>query len=469
MDSGIIAFVKWPLAPLTERLVRMSLATFDLPPTVISSIPESFSAHGITLVQWSTYDSIDHELTHKDHTVLSSSYIFRKALIRKHFLSRCIHSYLLKRDQSVLKKAIPRTWDLEISYADELDEMWSDELWDLGEELDDPEKWWILKPSMADRGMGIRLFNSKTALQQIFEEFNGDSDDEETEADETAVITSQLRHFVIQEYLLTPLLLDISEILTTESSPNEPKSLQGHKFHLRAYFVASGAITLYMYPRILALFSAVPYSPPIAEEIPERGGHISIDMTPHLTNTSLQRHRGEGVRLLDELVGCPILSHSASSQNAIDRQLTLTNGDIAVLKDQMADVLSETFRAAIENPVHFQPIPNAFELFGVDFLVSHTLTTSPSLADCINRVPFQVQLLEINSEPAIELTGPRLTWILEDLFIAIGKVCITPFFSTGNNRAQSGNTGFSDWGVGETRYGLQKCLEVDVRGPPAHS
>jgi len=147
------------------------------------------------LVQWSTYDSIDHELTHKDHTVLSSSYIIRKALIRKHFLSRCIHSYLMKRDQSLLKEAIPRTWDLEISYADELDEMWSDELWDLGERLDDPDKWWILKPSMADRGMGIRLFNSKTALQQIFEEFDSDSDDE---ADETAVITSQLRHFVIQ-------------------------------------------------------------------------------------------------------------------------------------------------------------------------------------------------------------------------------------------------------------------------------
>jgi tubulin--tyrosine ligase len=110
-----------------------------------------------------------------------------------------------------------------------------------------------------------------------------------------------------------------------------------------------------MYPRILALFSAAPYSPPIAEEIPESGGHISIDLTPHLTNTSLQRHRGEeGVRLLDELIGCPILSHPGSSQNAIDSQLTLTAGDIAELKDQMADVLSETFKAALENPVHFQ-------------------------------------------------------------------------------------------------------------------
>jgi tubulin--tyrosine ligase len=110
-----------------------------------------------------------------------------------------------------------------------------------------------------------------------------------------------------------------------------------------------------MYPRILALFSAVPYSPPISEEIPKRGDHISIDLTPHLTNTSLQQHKGEeGVRLLDELVGCPILSHYGSSQNTVDRQLALTAGDIAVLKDQMADVLSETFKAALDNPVHFQ-------------------------------------------------------------------------------------------------------------------
>lgn len=57
---------------------------------------------------------------------------------------------------------------------------------------------------MADRGMGIRLFTSKDELQHIFEEFEGDSDSEDetdgtVEIDSnTAVITSQLRHFVVQ-------------------------------------------------------------------------------------------------------------------------------------------------------------------------------------------------------------------------------------------------------------------------------
>ena len=53
---------------------------------------------------------------------------------------------------------------------------------------------------MADRGMGIRLFCSKEELQQIFQSFEEDSDDNEERNNSSAtdVVTSQLRHFVIQ-------------------------------------------------------------------------------------------------------------------------------------------------------------------------------------------------------------------------------------------------------------------------------
>ena len=40
----------------------------------------------------------------------------------------------------------------------------------------------------------------------------------------------------------------------------------------------------------------------------------------------------------------------------------------------------------------------------------------------------QVKLLEVNAEPAIEMTGPRLTWVLEDLFNDIAETCVAPFF-----------------------------------------
>jgi len=188
------AFVSWSSAPLTESLVKRALSNLLVP--VVTSLPDP---HGYSkLLQWSTYDAIDHDLTNNNpDNVLSSSYTIRKALIRKHFLARCIHSYLTKHLDTCLKAAVPRTWDIEISYADELDEMWSDQLWDLGNELDSTSQWWILKPGMADRGMGIRLFNSKDSLYQIFEEFEDDSEDEENPSD-TSVVISQLRYFVIQ-------------------------------------------------------------------------------------------------------------------------------------------------------------------------------------------------------------------------------------------------------------------------------
>lgn len=67
----------------------------------------------------------------------------------------------------------------------------------------------------------------------------------------------------------------------------------------------------------------------------------------------------------------------------------------------------------------------------------------------------------MNSEPAIELTGPRLTWILEDLFKAIGIVCIQPFVrSAGQDRSVS-------WKVGETLYNLRKCLDIKVHASMA--
>lgn len=70
-----------------------------------------------------------------------------------------------------------------------------------------------------------------------------------------------------------------------------------------------------------------------------------------------------------------------------------------------------------------------------------------------------MKLLEINAEPAVELTGARLSWILEDLYVAVGKTCVEPFFS-GSDRTMN-----KTWIVGETRHGLIKCLDEEVRGP----
>ena len=100
-----------------------------------------------------------------------------------------------------------------------------------------------------------------------------------------------------------------------------------------------------MYERILALFSAESYHAPMRSDF-----ESTISLTPHLTNTSLQTHHGEeNVRLLDELIGCHILSGGEESSHNM-----LNIVDVAAIKQQIADALSETFRAALDQPIHSQ-------------------------------------------------------------------------------------------------------------------
>jgi hypothetical protein len=140
----ISAFVSWDAAPLTDSLVRKALQSLSSPVKFVNRHDLKDAENPL---QWSTYDEIDHELTLiKRHALLASSYTFRKALIRKHFFSRIINSYTAKKPGSILNPTCPRTFELEISFADELDEMWADELWELGSELEAGSSWWILKP-----------------------------------------------------------------------------------------------------------------------------------------------------------------------------------------------------------------------------------------------------------------------------------------------------------------------------------
>src|SRR5258705_12204784 len=92
--SSTLALVSWPAAPLTHTLVTHALEAVPEPPSVVPELPPAYTQ----LLQWSTYDAIDPDRTRADPAhVLVSSYMIRKALIRKHFLARSIHTHLAKR------------------------------------------------------------------------------------------------------------------------------------------------------------------------------------------------------------------------------------------------------------------------------------------------------------------------------------------------------------------------------------
>ncbi|KAI2027611.1 putative tubulin--tyrosine ligase pby1 [Ophidiomyces ophidiicola] len=393
---------------------KLSGIPYQLIPS-LSQLPSPSSP----VLQYCVYEKsdFDHVFEHPS-TSLVNSYVIRKALIRKHYLSNTISSWITKYPNSILKKHFKPAVDFELDFAEFLDEALF-EAYELRDSLEQNEgkaerdkEWWILKPGMSDRGQGIRLFNSESALQSIFEEWDEDEGDDEDEAEhsdesadaalsfneqhipDNAVVTSRLRHFIAQPYIHPPLLLPSS----------------GHrKFHIRVYALAIGSLKVYVHREMLALFAEKPYAPPW-----EKGG--VEELTRHLTNTCLQ-------------VGTAGTAATGSVRRfwaLDDKPDTLPSNWKEQVYEQICAVAGEVFEAAARGMmVHFQTLPNAFELFGIDFLVDEKGI---------------VWLLELNAFPDFRQTGEELRdRVVRTLFEEVMSVAVKPFFGidSGDDLANS--------------------------------
>lgn len=384
-----------------ERALRRQLGD-SIRSQRISSVSE-LPDPSAPLFQYREYERLDFEhVLSESSTSLASAYIIRKALIRKHYLSNTVANWISKHPDSVLRHHFKPAFDFELDYAEFLDEALLEayelrESLEKNEERDESEKeWWILKPGMSDRGQGIRLFNSEDQLREIFEEWEEDSDEEESESEkeetskevdssaahDAGVVTSQLRHFLAQPYIDPPLLLP--------SSSNR-------KFHIRTYVLAVGSLKVYVFKEMLALFAAKSYCAPHEEDDEVK------DLARHLTNTCFQEggssNEGSVRRFWDLDHQVPGLSDDWKEQ----------------IFAQICTVTGEVFEAAARGMmVHFQTLPNAFELFGVDFLVDSTGNS---------------WLLEMNAYPDFAQTGEDLKEVVVGrLFEETIDVTVKPFF-----------------------------------------
>jgi tubulin---tyrosine ligase len=338
------------------------------------------------------------------------------------------NSWIVKQPSSILGTHVKPSCNFELDYAEFLDEALV-EAWELQESFrknqdKDPadREWWIIKPGMSDRGQGIRLFSTEAELQSIFEQWEAerpDSDDEEEEqngireeVDATIaplrnldqdrnndyIMTSQLRHFVAQPYIHPPLLL-----------PSNP-----HKFHIRTYVLAVGSLKIYVYRPMLALFASVPYKPPWDSP--------TTSLLAHLTNTCLQDDSSSSSSSSSNIKSKNSRSNAVSAfwslPSSIPSLATLPAG----IQDwrehvftQICEVTGEIFEAAARaQMVYFQTLPNAFEVFGVDFLVDSKGTA---------------WLLEVNAFPDFKQTGEELRELIAGLWESVVDVAVAPFFS----------------------------------------
>lgn len=358
------------------------------------SVSKMLASPGSKVLQITPYESIDFEFAAEySKSCLINSYMIRKALIRKHYLSATVDHWVAKNPDSPLKQHVKRSESFEVDYAEFLDDALV-ECFDLRESLDrnaeidesEPSKkeWWILKPGMSDRGQGIRLFSTMEELQDIFDGWEADrpdSDDEDDEQDTQHqggdyITTSHLRHFVAQPYIHPPLLFD------------------NRKFHIRTYVLCTGSLTIHVYKHMLALFAAKTYTAPWLS--PD-------DIESFLTNTCLQDSPNE-----------------TSVQRFWD--LPLPQDQLSSVFEQICSVTGEIFEAAARAmPVHFQTLPNAFEVFGLDFMVDEAGET---------------WLLEVNAFPDFKQTGGDLMGIVEGFWRGVMREGVARFFGVDADRGE---------------------------------
>ncbi|KAI1633492.1 survival protein sure-like phosphatase/nucleotidase [Biscogniauxia mediterranea] len=383
-----------------------------------------------SVLQITPYEAIDWEYVAKHpRSCLVNSYMLRKALIRKHYLASTVEHWVAKRPQSALSGHVKRAEAFEVDYAEFLDDALI-EAFDLRASLErnaqiresgegkEEVEWWILKPSMSDRGQGIRLFSTMEELQGIFDGWEGSDDEDEEEEEEGEddkvkekqkeeeekgrdyITASHLRHFVAQPYIHPPLLLPAAG---------------NRKFHIRTYVACVGGLDVYVYRPMLALFAAKPYvAPGSAAAAP-----LDLDLEAHLTNTCLQRSVAEGTvrRFWDLDMPFPAPTSASSPEG---KEKGKGEGEKNDMKEhifaQVRAATGELFEAAARGaPMHFRPLPNAFEAFGLDFLVDARGTA---------------WLLEVNAFPDFRQTGddPELRALVAGFWEEALRVAVGGFF-----------------------------------------
>ena len=427
--------------PLIRRALVKQLATIAHKfITDIRDLPcENTLFVGITTYERTHGESIPmtHFLLTHPGTALANTYLIRKALIRKHYLSLLLSNHLLKHPDSALGLNVRESWGFEVDYAEFLDEA-LEECYELRASLDANQQkpngrereWWVLKPGMSDGGNGIRLFSTMEELRDIFKTWEEEKEQEGVEEDEKieygdpdrgdGIMTSQLRHFVAQKYVERPLLI-------------RGVHLGGErKFHIRTYVMAQGGLKVWVYREMLALFASAAYAPPWEKD----GAHKEV----YLTNTAQAGASAkEAIRAFWDLpdAGC---DHGQEWKEAVFSQICRATGEV--------------FEAAArEMSVHFQTVPNSFEVFGLDFLIDYS------------GVAF---LLEVNAFPDFAKTGgfenrglgDRLVGGLWEGVVAVG---VKSFFEINDNNNE-------DWKCPpgaicadvEPTCGMTKALDIDL-------
>ena len=311
---------------------------------------------------------------------IANSYLIRKGLSRKAQLALQIKRYQSKNPHSILSKSVPytiviETWNafeemkIEIGFGTYASfdtstvlqaslrkrlEWCLEDVKEIIEQEDKKDWYWILKPSVTNKGTDISVLKNWDDILDNLE------------------FVPDIREWVLQKYIEKPLLI------------------KGHKFHLRVYILCIGALKVYVFENILMLLAAHKYK---LDDLD--------DIYRHLTNTArsaenIDFDEKKYILLLDDL------ANIIHQQNPIKYDNKKSIDIVEKIRIDIRTIVKDLFTAFENEYTIFSPMSNCFELFGLDFLISSD--------------DFNVSLLEVNPGPDFKQTGNRLRKVIVELW-----------------------------------------------------
>jgi tubulin polyglutamylase TTLL1/tubulin monoglycylase TTLL3/8 len=253
---------------------------------------------------------------------------------------------------------------------------------------------WIVKPGEnTNRGTGITVCSG---LEEIRAEVSGHS---------VCPLSGQKRTFILQKYIENPLLV------------------HKRKFDIRCYGLVTainGVVQGYYYKEGYLRTSSKEFS---LKDVENR--------LIHLTNDAVQKYSEDYGKFE---------SGNKLSYSDFQRYLDTNQPGASVSRDvlpQIRQIVKETFEATFAK-VNFNQRVFSFEVFGYDFMVDSAL---------------QVWLIEVNTNPCLELSSPLLARIIPAMLDNAFRIAVDPYFPepAAQRRASNSLTGEA---IAENRFEL---------------
>jgi Tubulin-tyrosine ligase family len=470
------ANVSYAGSPLAEKAIKEALMRRELRLTLTSD--------PLCVFQWSSFskrngtrhfagleESEDEEEEGKptpgdapaesvvERPLFTSSFNVRTALVRKDELANTLACACSSTSssgscgsgtpQSLLRQALPLSFVLNQGQLDEWRRRSMEVEPEAGAVVDIKQEGraWVIKSSLVNNALGVtveRIGTLKGLPPERHEEVEGDSTG--------AVIV------VAQEYVSDPVL---APVVAVSAPPSPPTLFSRHKFHMRVNVLVvpqqrSRHLSVFVHRDVICHIACEPYNDDGGGSIAKKDEKDDKDEAArrfrHLTNNGVQRSHPSYKRethtiTLQELCGRWAAEVATAAGAAPTTSITMATsldlseeGIFSRICWVVSALVSHLEECKGEGGRHpFVALPNSFEVFGFDFLLSHKgCGASSEDKDGGSKGPWPV-LLEVNGGPALEGNAwpDKCKEVVEDTLRVVLDPWLSPQGATGTHDAEA--------------------------------